>query len=359
MTEADFNLLRKVKISTGKEIKCLKFNKEDISPYAIIKGDNIGYVVGCGSHHIYKLDLTSGQLIGTIPMPRGAPVAGGYHQGKLYFLGGKHIYCVDPSDGSLIGKFNIGKEVINPSYQLTFFNDKMAAIIMEPGGMIGKEIMIFDAKTMTLLKTISLPTQPPMPHGDRVIASPDGSRLYISRGLTFGETVITVYDASTFNVISTIEIPYEYQHTGNTGWSSCDFDETNRILYMCGYESIYKIDMDTNKFIENLPLVDLFDARRAAGKGCWGPPSGLCGVALSSTKDKLFVVAGDQHCMYTYDLVNSCWMTKVTNLKGYFTLDTCCSLDRRYLYTLNQRSDSVTMVDLTSGDVIKVITLVE
>jgi len=50
-------------------------------------------------------------------------------------------------------------------------------------------------------------------------------------------------------------------------------------------------------------------------------------------------------------------MTKITNLNGYFQSDTDYSPDRRYLYTINQKSDSITMVDLTSGEVVNVIVL--
>jgi YVTN family beta-propeller protein len=61
--------------------------------------------------------------------------------------------------------------------------------------------------------------------------------------------------------------------------------------------------------------------------------------------------------MYAYDLIKSSWATKITNLKGYFITDVVSLPDRRYLYTANQESDSVTMVDLTSGDVVRIIEL--
>ena len=349
MTEGDFNLLMKVEISNGKEIQRLKFNREDIAPWILIRGDNVGYVVCQRSRDIYKLDLNSGQLMESLVLPSGASPSGGYYQGKLYLSGGRYIYSIDPSDGSLIDTFDISRN-INP-ITFTFFNDKMATISFERGGMVGKELLVFDAEDMTLLKSIDLPSGP---HGKCVIASPDGSKLYVARGPMNGPTVITIFDASTLNVINTIEIPFvDMEHNGATGFLEADFDVTNRILYLCGFISVYKIDMDTDKLIGTLDVIDSYKSQNIGGWSC----TGLAGVVLSATKDKLFVISGDGHTMHTYDLVNSTWMPKITNLKGYFITDTDYSPDRKYLYTVNEKSDSITMVDLASGDVVRVIRL--
>jgi YVTN family beta-propeller protein len=350
MTEGDFNLIRKVEISTGKEISRLKFNKADIRPYNIIRGDSIGYIISWGTRKIYKLDLRTGDLIGSIPLPDGASYAGGYYQDKLYFSGGRIIYSINPSDGSLIKRFDIGMEI--QPLTLTFFNDKMATIDFEPGGMIGRRLLFFDAKNMSIIKSIDLPHEP---HGDKVIVSPDGSKLYIARGQMMGTTtVVTVFNSSTLDVINTIEIPFiKITRRGATGFVEADFDETKRILYLTGFTSVYKIDMDNDKLLGILDLIDVYEMQNING---W-PPTGLSGLVFSQTKDKMFVVSGDSHSMYTYDLVNSSWSTKITNLKGYFITDVVSSPDKHYLYTVNQQSDSVTMIDLTSGDVVRIIRL--
>lgn len=344
MTE-DINFIRKVEIPTGKEVQKLHFSKEEIQPISLIRGDSIGYIACSGSDDIYKLNLSSGQLMGSIPKPYGAPRGVlGYYQHRLYFIvDRRHIYSANPSDGSLIETFDIGIN-INP-IKLTFFDDKMATINYTGGAMIGKQLLLLDSKNMTVLKSINLPSEP---HGDRVIASPDGSKLYIARGPMDGPTVITIFNASTLEVINTVEIPH-----GATGASDGDFDETNRILYLCGFNSIYKINMDTDELIGILDVWDVYQLGNTSG---W-PIGGLTGVVLSYTRDKLFVISGDAHCMYTYDLVNSSWTTKITNLKGYTPTSASYSPDRKYLYTVNPKSDSITMVDLTSEDVVKITTL--
>jgi YVTN family beta-propeller protein len=346
-TDGDHNILRKVQISTGNEVGRVTFNTASIRPYAIIRGGNTGYIVSQSTQDIFKLDMGSGQLIDKITVP--VPFSGGgFYQDKLYVSSGSDILTVNPSDGSIIQRYPIGWN-INP-ISFTFFGDRMAAIDFDDY-MNAKQLVIFDARTLALLKTVPLPNEP---HGDMVVASPDGSKLYIVRGPVFGgTTVITIINGATLEEITTLKIPPADQRFGATGFLEGEFDEENRILYLLGFESVYKIDMDTDKLIGTLDLVDIFDAW---GRRGW-TPTGLSGIALSPINDKLFIIAGDSHSIYTYDISSSSWSIKITNLRGYFNTDSVKSPDKHYLFTANLKSDSLTMVDLTTGNVVKVIDL--
>lgn len=346
-TDGDHNILRKVQISTGKEVNRITFNRASIRPYAIIRDENTGYVVSQSTQDIFKLDLGSGQLIGKITVP--VPFSGGgFFENKLYVSSGSDILTVDPSDGSIIQRYPIGWN-LNPT-SFTFFGDRMAVIDFDDF-MNAKQLAIFDAETLALLMTIPLPNEP---YGDKVVVSPDGSKLYIVDGPVFGgTTVITIFSGASLEEINKIEIPPADQRFGATSFLEGEFDEANRILYLLGFESVYKINMDTDQLMGTLDLVDIFDVW---GRRGW-TPTGLAGIALSPTKDKLYIVAGDPHSMYTYDVSASSWSTKITNLRGYFITDSVTSPDKHYLYTANPKSDSLTMVDLTTGDVVKVIDL--
>lgn len=352
MTEGDYNLLRKVEISSGKEIARLQFNKADIKPTTIIRGDNgEAYVVSGYTPYVYKLDMKTGQLTGSYKLPL---LHGGYgfYQGKLYVGSGNEIYALNPKDGSVIKKYHLDTS-FSPSF-FTFFDGKMATIDFETL-MTGKRLLLFDATTMSIIKSVELPAET---HGEKVIVSPDGSKLYVERGpmsVADKAAVITVFDAKTLQVINTIEIPPNPPARGSTSFIEADFDEENRILYLLGHASVYKIDMDTNELIGILDLMDTYELQDFKG----GRPatSALSGVVLSSSKDKLFIVSLDAHHMYTYNLAQSVWEAKITNLKGYFNCDAASSPDRQYLYIVNQESDNVTMIDLNSGEIKKIIEL--
>lgn len=348
-TDGDHNLLRKVQISTGDEIGRLTFSKMTLRPRVIIRDGDTGYVANQASQDIYNVDLSSGEVRGKITIPVQFDKGWGFYQGNLYVSSGRSILAVDPGDGTIIERYRIGWDLHPHSF--TFVDDRMVGIDYYLGGMIAKQLVVFDAHTMTLLDSIPLPDEP---HGDKVVASSDGSKLYITRGPMFGGTsVVSIFDAATLDVINTIEIPPADQRRGATGFVEGEFDEANRILYLLGFTSVYKIDMDTDRLIGTLDLVDVFEAW---GRRGW-TPTGLSGISLSPSGDELLIASGDSHSLYSYDIGKSSWTARITNLQGYFITDCVASLDRHYFYTANSRSDSVTMVDLTSGDVIKVIDL--
>jgi YVTN family beta-propeller protein len=348
MIEGDFNLIRRIDIAAGREINSLYFNKADIQPYAIIPDGDTGYVVSRGSGDIYKLNLSSGELTGKIELPF-MHSGWGFYQGNLYVSSGNKIFVVNTSDGSIIKEYPLAIN-FNPTF-FTFFDNRMATVDFGEG-MTGRKLIFFDARDMSVVKSINLPNEP---HAEKVILSPDGSKLYTARGPMMGApAVITVFNSSNLEIINTIEIPYiGIMRRGMTGFVEADFDVEKRIMYLTGFESIYKIDMDTNELVGILDLINLY-----AETNVWGwSPTGLSGLVLSKTNDKMFIVSGDAHSMYTYNLANSSWSTKITNLEGYFITDAVASLDKQYLYTVNEKSDSITMVNLTSGDVVKIIRL--
>jgi len=117
---------------------------------------------------------------------------------------------------------------------------------------------------------------------------------------------------------------------------------------------VYRIDLNTDT-LAGAPL-DLIDLYEGAGIERWSP-TGLSGLALSASGERLHVVSGDAHTMYTYDLAHSAWRPEMTNVGGYFVTDAAVSPDRAHLYTVNSRMDSVSMIDLATGDVVRVLDL--
>lgn len=228
----------------------------------------------------------------------------------------------------------------------------MAAIDYEEGGMVGKQLLVFDVDTMSVIKTIKLS---PTPYGHKVIASPDGKKLYIEGGTMWGtETVVTVLDGDTFETLNTVTIPPADVKNGATAFLEADFDEDGRVMYLLGFTSIYKIDMDSDKLLGTIDMIDFIN-----GRGGGWPPTGLMAVALSDSKDKLFAVSGDAHSMYTYDLKNLKWDKEPVNIMGYFPMASAFSDNRHFLFTVNSNTDSISKIDVNSGAVEKIIKLVQ
>jgi len=107
--------------------------------------------------------------------------------------------------------------------------------------------------------------------------------------------------------------------------------------------------MDTDELLGNDSLRDLL---QSMGRESGWSPSGLAGAVLSADRERLFVASGDAHCLYAFDCRANRWQRRILNLRGYFITDACASPDRRYLLTANLLSDSLTLVDTASGQVV-------
>lgn len=350
MTDGDHFLLREVDVVTGEELGVVRFVHAELLPYAIVTDGDAGYVVSSGTSRVFALDMSTGAFDGSFVVPGGATGLG-VHGGRFYAGGGDTILVLDPADGSVLDTRHLSTTV-NPSL-LTFYGNRVALIDFEPGGMIGKRVLVLDADSMAVLVSADLP---PDPCGDKVIVSPDGGKLYVECGYmsTSGTTTITVYDSTTLDVLNTIDIPAGHPPSrGATSFVEGAFDEQNRVLYLLGHASVYQIDMDSDQLLGILNTVDAYAARDYHG---WSP-TGLSGVALSLDGVRLAVTSLDSHSLFTYDLVQGGWVSDTVNLQGYFNTDAVTSPDGHFLYTVNQKSDSITQIDLSTGDVAAVIDL--
>ena len=347
VTDGDNNWISKIDIATGSEVERLYYYETQLYPRTVIRGGDTGYIVCSGSRIVFKINLLDGQLIESITLPQSIPQVsgGGFYKGYIYFAQGETVYKVNPLDGTVAHEYDIGFEV--NAIKLTFFNNKMTTIDYRPGSMVGRKLLLFDAETMQLLKSIDLVDEP---HGHQVIASPNGSKLYVVRGHLGGPTTISIVNGSSLETINELSIPSQ----GATSFVDGYFNEENKLLYLLGFASVFIIKTDTNELVD---ILDLYDVLLLLGKPNAHQGTGLAGITISPEMDKLLIVSGDTTSMYTYDLSHSQWLTEILNLQGYFMTDAATSPDGRYFYTINTRSDNITMVDTSTRQVVKVINL--
>ena len=122
--------------------------------------------------------------------------------------------------------------------------------------------------------------------------------------------------------------------------------EQARIAYLGGFNSVYKVHMDTNEF---LGMLNVYDVYKEMGRAGGWPASVLRGIHLSPAKDRLLITSWDGQCFYQYDLRNQKWVPRVVPV-GLGPAATMISPDRRNLYAVSYRTDTVTRLDTTSGE---------
>ena len=336
VTEGDWNFLIKINIAEGREVNRITFANVGLSPHHIITGDNKGYILNT-SPEIFVLDLANGTLTGSIKPADYAFQCGGYYKGFLYLIAGNALHKVNPSTGEDLWTHFIGIENMDVD-DVTIAENRMAFINGDayPNyNFEGRKLYLFDLESLNLLKSIDLTDDRIY---SRILSSPDESRLYMTGGWPDTEpAIVKIINSKTLDYEKILEIPNESTNDIADGY----FDETNRLLYLLGFMSIFVMNMDTNE------LIDILDTKFP----------GLSGISVSPDKKKLLVVSNDRPYLMTYDLSNSKWLQEVVNYKGYFSRDTAYSSDRKYFYTVNEMSGSVTIFDAAERKVINTIFL--
>ena len=347
-TEVFLGIVRKVDTLTGTEYMRVRFFSGLRMPYAAATSGSLAYITGYRSPLVQKLDLNSGKLAGTLDLP-GLSGSGQcvYYNGMLYVGGYSHFSVISAADGSLI----LSRDVPGRLFlvNLTFFRDKIAAGAGPIGGDPDR-MLILDARTLDILSTFQLEL-PLVGRWGCAVASPDGSKLYLQQGTFAQKTILQVLDSATLRVLKRIEPPTTaFQGgDGDTG----DFDEQNRIAYLGGFNSIYKVHMDSDEF---LGMLNVYDVYKEMGRAGGWPASVLRGIHLSPAKDRLLITSWDGQCVYQYDLKNEKWIPKVVPV-GLGPAAAVISPDRKNLYTVSYRSDTITHLDTTTGEVVDVTPL--
>jgi len=348
-TETFIGIIRKVDTLTGTEVMRVRFFAGNRRPNAVTTAGSLAYIACQKSPVIHTLDLNSGKLVGSLPLP-GRSGAGGceYYEGKLYLTGGATVDVISATDGALILRRQL-PDGLMLSPKVAFFRDRIAAAAYPPGKSPDR-ILILDAHTLDVVGSFALE----MPLVGRIggaMASPDGCKLYVQQGITGQRAILQVLDSSTLRVLKRIEPPTTYFQGGDGDFGA--FDEQSRIAYLGGFNSIYKVHLDTNEF---LGMLNIYDVYKEMGRQRGWSTSALRGIDLTAANDRLLITSWDGQSVFMYDLRNQKWIPRVVRV-GQKPAGTAISPDGRYLYTANALSDTIARVDTESGQLLEVTPL--
>ncbi|MBI5086863.1 MAG: hypothetical protein HZB13_19985 [Acidobacteria bacterium] len=347
-TDGPMSLMRKVDLQTGAEVMRVRFYPGKRYPSAAARSGSVAYITCSQSPLIHKLDLNSGRLSGSVDLPGlSGSLECGYFDGKLYVGGYNYFSVIDAADGSLIFDRRMPDGLFLGS--LRFFRDKIAAAAGPVGGDLDR-MLILDARTLDVLGTFRFEL-PLVGRRGCAVASPDGSKLYVQQGVYREKTILQVLDSETLRVRKRIEPPTTSEEGGDGEVG--EFDEQRRIAYLGGNRSIYKVHMDTDELLGVMNISDVF---KAMGRPNTQPESNFSGIHLSPAKDRLLIVSSSGHCVFQYDLRNEKWIPEIVRV-GMNPGVTVVSPDRKYLYTVSGRSDTVARLDTTTGELLDVMPL--
>jgi YVTN family beta-propeller protein len=359
-TCSDANAFIKVDLDTLTLTDVIVFNEASFRPHFFAKRPTqaTGYILIHQSANAFELDLDKATIEDVIEFPSIRDDAWAYDVAiddtrRLLIAQGETILEVDVEDRSLIATHPLPPDI--PSvWHFVLSNDqsRIYAIQWGPEGYSDTFLAInttnFQVEACFRLEGGVFNFRP--------YELPDGSKLYALGGMHNGPVVIQVIETDSYTVQKTIT----FDEPGLLGIAAVlnypfAYDSSSHTLFVGATHVVLAIDTDTDVIKK---VIYLGDVAEAIGL----EPNQLTylnavGLVYHPQENYLYIAHLDRSFVSIYDLNNDQFLPQVIPLKGYFPNSAFANDDHSKIYTLNILSDSVSVIDVNSKAVEKVIAL--
>ncbi len=358
-TSTDGNAFIKIDIDSLTLAGVLVLNNETFQPHFFVRRQTQAFGnILIRSAKSFELNLDNATIQDLVTFPAIRQDAGSYdigvlNTGRLLIAQGEQVLEVDPQGMQLIATHPLSPDT--PSiWHFVLSNDKKKIYTVTYSSDGTPDIFIaINTTTFQVEKQLNLAG------GSfcfRPFELPDGSKLYALGGLQNGPVVVQVIRTTDYAIQKTITFdrPDRLGIPAGPGYHYA-YDPVSHTLFAGATHVVLAIDTSTD-VIKN--VIYLGDVATAIGL----QPSQLtyinaAGLIYNPTENYLYIAHADRSFVSIYDLTNGLFLSKVIPLKGYgpsflFTND---AYDK--IYSLNSRSDSVSVIDVPTKTVEKVIDL--
>ena len=359
-TSVDGNAFIKMDIDSLTLAGVRVLNNEALRPHFFVRRQTqaFGNILIHQSAKSFELNLDNATIQNLVTFPAIRQDAYAYdigvlNTGKLLIAQGEQFLEVDPQGMQLIATHPLPSGT--PSiWHFVMSNDKTK--IYTVTNSLDETSNIFIALDTT---TFQVKKQLNLSGGSfefRPFELPDGSKIYALGGLQNGPVVVHVIRTADYTIQKTIT----YDQSDRLGIAAglnypYAYDPVSQTLFVGATHVVLAIDTSTDVIKK---VIYLGDVATAIGL----QPSqltyiGASGLVYNPTENYLYIAHVDRSFVSIYDLTSGCFLPKAIPLKGYFPyfLFTNDAYDR--IYSLNKRSDSVSVIDVASKAVEKVIDL--
>jgi len=366
-TSCDGNAFIKVNLDSLTLADVLVFNEESFQPSFFVKqpAQSTGYILIHQSAKAFELDLDKAIIRNVVTFSSICADVYSYdaaidNDGRLLIAHVDSILEVDPQDMRLLGTHPLPPE-IPAVLHFVLSNDKtkLYAISEEHGTKEEWHPEVFLAINITTFQVEACFRLDGGGFNERPYELPDGSKLYVLGGWDNGPVVIHVIRTDNYTVQKTIT----FQEPGLTEGISAGpyypfaYDSGSRTLFMGAAHVVLAIDTDRDVIEKVIHL-------RAVTKAIGLKPLYInftfvnaIGMVYHPEEDYLYIAHLDRSFVSIYDLKNDRFLPQVIPLNGYFPIYVFANDDLSKIYTLNVRSDTVSVIDVKSKALEKVIDL--
>jgi len=361
-TSSDGNAFIKVDLDTLTPVAVKVFNQERFHlHYSFVRkpGQALGYILVPQSPYAFELDLDQETIAGVVRFPNIRQDAPDYHiatniAGNLLIPQGNHVLEVDPDDMSLLDEHPLPNTQGLWSFVLSHDKTSLFSIWPGPtsGGFPDTFLRInpasFQEETRVKLEGGNFDSMP--------FELPDGSKLYALGGQQNGQVVIHVFETDTYTIQKTIifDSPGLQGIVGGPAFPFA-YDSNSHTLFAGATQVVLAIDTNSDAIKK---VIYLGDVARAIGLEPWQLTYlNAIGLVYNPQENYLYIAHLDRSFISIYDLDNDRFLPQIIDVKGIFPNSLFANDDLSKIYTVNNRSDSVSVIDVFSKTVEKVIDL--
>lgn len=364
-TSSDANAFIKVNLDNLTLIDMLVLNEESYQSHFFIKRpmQATGYVLISKSANALELDLNNATITNVVEFPKIRDDAYWYdiaidNTGRVFIAQGETVLEVDAKDMHLIKTHPLPRDIAGLwSFVLSNDQRKLYSIWNDPkkGEHNPNTFHAIDTTNFQVKASVRL-------EGglfiDKPYELPDSSKLYALGGQQNGPVVIQVIETNNYTIQKTITFD-ELSSLGITCGPNYPFayDSSSHTLFVGATYVVLAIDTNTDTIKK---VIYLKDVTEAMGLRSGQPPFtyiNAVGLVYHPQENYLYIAHLDRSFISIYNLNNNQFLPQVIPLKGYFPSFMFASDDYSKMYTLNWRSDSISVIDVNSKVLEKVIDL--
>jgi hypothetical protein len=358
-TSTDGNALVKMNLDSLKLVNVLIFNNESFVPTYFVKrpGQATGFILTNHTPYAFEIDLEQAAIKRVVKFPNISQDAGindiaFNNSGRILFPQRGTILEVDGENMRLLATHPLPK-FMNEVWCFILSKDESNIYSIIYNHQILNNFVAINTTTFQLEASINLEG------GDfnsKPFELPNGSKLYALGGLPQGNVVIHVIETNTYTIKKTIT----YEEPGNLGISAGPYypfayDSTSHTLFVGATEVVLAIDTDTDEIKK---VIYLGDAAKAVGL----PRNQLTtcnatGLIFNPHENYLYISHLDRSFVSIYDLTNSQFLPKLISVEGFFPKNMFANDNYSKIYSINWRSDNVSVIDVNLKVLEKVIDL--
>jgi len=362
-TTADANDLVKVDLDSLTVAEELVFNEASFRPHFFVKkpSEATGYIFIHQSANAFELDLDKATIEGVVELPLTRTDAYAYSgeiddAGRLLLALGEAVLEVDVEDMRPLGTHPL-PQGFPGVWHVVLSRDQQR--LYSVAYARGEEQN--PANTFVAINTVNFQVEAVLrleggAFNGRPFELPDGSKVYAVGGLQNGQVVVQVIETENYTITKTIT----FDEPGSLGISDGNYypfayDSGSHTLFVGATHVVLAIDTDTDTIKK---VIHLEDTARIVGlEGLQFTYLNAVGLVYNPQENYLYIAHLDRSFVSIYDLNANQFLPQFIPLQGYFPQFVFANDDNSKIFTVNILSDSISVIDVNSKAVEKVIDL--